>query len=194
MGAGTAEPGKGHSLESPCVAGSCCLWLLRDHLDYEGWMARPERVLQTQGGPSCRQQLSPLLERRWDSIWTELLGVGMLWGGEWWLADGLTGLDPCLASPHLRGDILLASAHQAPCWLWFTCHLLGLFPGEGDEMCSLWQPRLKLCSCRRGVFPQFASRLLPQAGIGGAVARFEGLLAAVLCLSWGTNQKAFPAS
>lgn len=37
-------------------------------------------------------------------------------------------------------------------------------------------------------------RMLPQAGIGGAVPRFEGLLAAVLCLSWGTNQKAFPAS
>lgn len=92
-------------------------------------------------------------------LWTKLLGVGMLWGGEWWLADGLTGLDPCLASPHLRGDILLGSAHQAPCWLWFTCHLLGLFPGESDEMCSLWQPKLKLCSCIRGVFPHFASLL-----------------------------------
>lgn len=58
MGAGTAEPGKGHSLESPCVAGSCCLWLLRDHLDYEGWMARGSYRPRVVRHPSCRQRLS----------------------------------------------------------------------------------------------------------------------------------------
>ena len=39
--------------ESPCVAESCFSWLLRCRLDYEGRMARPERVLQTQVGPSA---------------------------------------------------------------------------------------------------------------------------------------------
>lgn len=49
-------------------------------------------------------------------------------------------------------------------------------------MCSLWQRRLRLCSCTRGVLPRVASLLQAgcpcQADSGGAVPRFRGLLTA----------------
>lgn len=111
-------------------------------------------------------------------------------------ADGLGSL-PLPTSPAGRHSSCICSSspapakvHLPPSWSFSRAEMRCVpygSPGSGYAAALVVSSLSPLPCCKLAA----RARLLLQAGIGWAAPRFQGLLAAVLCLSWGANHKAF---